>query len=321
MARISSDHSSIDEEYIMPSKLMTRLSVALAALLIGNAVPAAAALKVFACEPEWGALAQEIGGDKLDVYTATTALQDPHQIQARPSLIAKVRNADLLVCTGAELEIGWLPLLLRQTGNARIQTRQPGNFAASEFVRMLEVPTKLDRAEGDVHPFGNPHIQTDPRNIARVGDALAKRLAQLDPADAAYFAARQRDFDQRWSAALQRWQQQAAPLKGIAIVSQHKAWGYLEDWLGMKEVAVLEPKPGIPPSSSYLAEVLDHLKQQPAKMVIRAAYQEGRPSEWLSQEAHIPAVELPFTVGGNDQARDLFGLYDDTVQRLLKAIQ
>ncbi len=305
----------------MHKKLMTRLSAALAALLIGNAVPAAAALKVFACEPEWGALAQEIGGDKLDIYTATNALQDPHQIQARPSLIAKVRNADMLVCTGAELEIGWLPLLLRQTGNARIQTGQPGNFAASEYVRMLDVPVKLDRSEGDVHPFGNPHIQTDPRNIARVAAGLAKRLAQLDPADAAYFAARQQDFDQRWSAALQRWQQQAAPLKGVAIVTQHKAWDYLENWLGMKEVGVLEPKPGIPPNSSYLAEVLGHLKQQPARMVIRAAYQDARPSEWLSQQAHIPAVQLPFTVGGDAQAKDLFGLYEDTVQRLLKGLQ
>ncbi len=305
----------------MPNKLITRLSAALAALLIGNAAPAAAALKVFACEPEWGALAQELGGDKLEIYTATTALQDPHQIQARPSLIAKVRNADLLVCTGAELEIGWLPLLMRETGNARIQTGQPGNFAAADYVHMLEMPAKLDRSEGDVHPFGNPHIQTDPRNIARVADVLAQRLAQLDPTDAAYFETRHSDFNKRWNAALQRWQQQAAPLKGVAIVSQHKAWSYLEDWLGMKEVAVLEPKPGIPPSSSYLAEVLEHLKQQPAKMVIRAAYQEGRPSEWLSQEAHIPAVALPFTVGGDEQAKDLFGLYDDTVQRLLKALQ
>lgn len=286
-----------------------------------NAIPAAAALKIFACEPEWGALTQEIGGDKVDVYVATTALQDPHQIQARPSLIARVRNADMLVCTGAELEIGWLPLLLRQAGNARIQSGQPGNFAAAEFVHMLEVPTTLDRSEGDVHPFGNPHIQTDPRNIARVAIALSQRLAQVDQADAAYFAARQADFSKRWNAAIQRWQQQAAPLKGVAIVSQHKAWSYLEDWLGMKEVAVLEPKPGIPPSSTYLAEVLDHLRTQPARMVIRAAYQEGRPSEWLAQQAHIPAVELPFTVGGDAQAKNLFSLFDDTVQRLLKGLQ
>jgi len=305
----------------MHKNFMTLLSASLTLLLIANATSAAAALKVFACEPEWGALAQELGGDKVDVYIATTALQDPHQIQARPSLIAKVRNADMLVCTGAELEIGWLPLLLRQASNARIQSGQPGNFAAAEFVHMLEVPTTLDRSEGDVHPFGNPHIQTDPRNIARVATALAQRLAQLDQADATYFAARQSDFIKRWNEAIQRWQQQAAPLKGVAIVSQHKAWSYLEDWLGMKEVAVLEPKPGIPPSSTYLAEVLDRLHTQPARMVIRAAYQEGRPSEWLSQQAHIPAVELPFTVGGDAQAKDLFSLFDDTVQRLLKGLR
>ena len=305
----------------MQKNFITLLSATLTLLLVANATSAAAALKVFACEPEWGALAQELGGDKVDVYIATTALQDPHQIQARPSLIARVRNADMLVCTGAELEIGWLPLLLRQASNARIQSGQPGNFAAAEFVHMLEVPTTLDRSEGDVHPFGNPHIQTDPRNIARVATALAQRLAQLDQADAAYFTARQSDFNKRWNEAIQRWQQQAAPLKGVAIVSQHKAWSYLEDWLGMKEVAVLEPKPGIPPSSTYLAEVLARLHTQPARMVIRAAYQEGRPSEWLSQQAHIAAVELPFTVGGDAQAKDLFSLFDDTVQRLLKGLR
>ncbi len=150
------------------------------------ALPAHAALRVFACEPEWGALAQELGGDLVDVSVATSALQDPHQIQAKPSLIARARNADLVVCTGAELEIGWLPVLLQQSGNAKVQPGQPGNFAAADFVRKLEVPDASSTAsQGDVHAAGNPHIQTDPRNIALVATALGARLQQLDPAHAA----------------------------------------------------------------------------------------------------------------------------------------
>lgn len=284
-------------------------------------VRSAAALNVFACEPEWGALAQELGGDKVAVYTATTALQDPHQVQARPSLIAQVRKADLVVCTGAELEIGWLPVLLRQGGNDKVQPGKPGYFEAAGSVRMLEVPTRLDRSEGDVHPYGNPHIQTDPRNIAKVAQALAQRLAEIDNVQSAFYAQRSQDFAARWQQAMQRWEQQAAPLRGVPIVVQHKGWIYLQDWLGLNEVATLEPKPGIPPSSGYLAEVLEHLKQRPARMVIRAAYQDGRSSEWLAKQTGMVAVELPFTVGGSDAAKDLFGLYDDTIARLLGALK
>lgn len=281
--------------------------------------PASAALNIFACEPEWGALAQELGGDALSIYTATSALQDPHQVQARPSLIAQVRKADLIVCTGAELELGWMPVLLRQGGNDKVRPGKPGYFAAAEAVHMLEVPTRLDRSEGDVHAYGNPHIQTDPRNIAKVARALAQRLAEIDPAQSAIYAARYQDFSARWQQALQRWEQQAAPLRGVPIVVQHKSWIYLQAWLGLNEVATLEPKPGIPPSSGYLAEVLEHLHRQPARMVIHAAYQDGRSSEWLSKQTGITVVELPFTVGGDNAAKDLFGLFDSTVARLLEA--
>src|SRR5450755_4837334 len=181
--------------------------------LMLSALPAHAALRVFACEPEWGALAQELGGSLVDVTVATNALQDPHQIQAKPSLIVRARNADLVVCTGAELEIGWLPVLLQQSGNAKVQNGLPGNFAAADFVRKLDVPTQLDRAQGDVHAAGNPHIQTDPRNIAQVATALGKRLQQVDPAHAAQYVKAQADFAQRWQQAIARWTAQAAPLK------------------------------------------------------------------------------------------------------------
>jgi len=299
--------------------LKSRVLALAAPLVLMFALPAHAALRVFACEPEWGALAQELGGKLVDVSVATSALQDPHQIQAKPSLIARARNADLVVCTGAELEIGWLPVLLQQSGNAKVQPGQPGNFAAADVVRKLDVPTRLDRSQGDVHAAGNPHIQTDPRLIAQVAMALGARLQQVDPAHAAEYAKAQADFAQRWQQALGRWTALAAPLRGASVVSQHKAFVYLYDWLGLKEVAVLEPKPGVEPSAAHLQGVLATLKTTPARMVLYAAYQDPRPSEWLSKNAGVAVVKLPFTVGGTDGAKDLFGLFDDTVSRLLAA--
>ena len=295
------------------------LRAAAAASLLLILLPAHAALRVFACEPEWGALAQALGGPLVDVTVATSALQDPHRIQARPSLIARTRNADLVVCTGAELEIGWLPMLLQQSGNAKVQPGQPGYFAAADPVRKLDLPTRLDRSQGDVHAAGNPHIQTDPRNIAIVAAALAARLQQVDPGHAADYAKAQAAFADRWQQAIARWTAQAAPLKGMAVVSQHKAFVYLYDWLGLKEVAVLEPKPGVEPTASHLQAVLATLKATPARMVLYGAYQDPRASDWLSRNAAIPAVRLPFTVGGTEGAKDLFGLFDDTVSRLLAA--
>lgn len=296
---------------------MRKIGFVLLSLLFS--LPAHAALNVFACEPEWGALAQELGGDKVSVYVATTGLQDPHHIQARPSLIARTRNADLVVCTGAELEIGWLPVLLRQAGNPNIQPGKPGYFEAASVVPKLEVPTRLDRAEGDVHPAGNPHIQLDPHNIQRVADALLPRLVQLDPGNRPYYEARAKSFGERWQAAIARWEKAAAPLKGLPIVVHHKAFPYLSHWLGMQEVAVLEPKPGVEPTASHLAEVLTGLQGRPARMVIRATYQDGRASDWLAERAKIPAVALPLTIGGTEQAKDLFSLFDNVIQLLLAA--
>ncbi|MEP7084609.1 MAG: zinc ABC transporter substrate-binding protein [Betaproteobacteria bacterium] len=295
------------------------LSWACGALLLFFTAHGNAALNVLACEPEWAALAQELGGDKVKTSSATTALQDPHRIEARPSLIARARNADLLLCTGLELEVGWLPILLQQSGNARIAPGQPGYFEAGALVPRLEIPTKLDRSDGDIHPGGNPHIQTDPRNIARVAEALAKRLAEIDPANAPLYQSRYAEFAARWRAAIAKWEQQAAPLRGIAVVEHHKNLDYLIDWLGLREVGTLEPKPGIEPSAAHLGELVAQLQKQPAKMVLRAAYQDARAADWLSARAKIPAVMLPFTVGGSERAKDLFGLFDDTIARLLEA--
>ncbi len=298
---------------------MKRL-IALTLTVLGLAVPAAqATLNVLTCEPEWAALTQELAGDLAQVSSATTALQDPHHIEARPALLAKARNADLLVCTGAELEIGWLPLLQREAGNGRIQPGQPGYLEAARFARILERPTSLDRAMGDVHAAGNPHVQMDPHNIARVADSLARRLADLDPANAAGYAQRNADFQNRWTAAMARWEQHGARLKGMPVVVHHRNWSYLADWLGLTVIGELEPKPGMEPTASHLAELLGMLKATPARMVLHAAYESPKASEWLASRASIPAVELPYTVGGSPGAKNLFGLFDDTLNRLLQA--
>ena len=289
----------------------------LAAYALLAAAPALAALNIFACEPEWGALVKELGGDKVSVYVATTALQDPHHIEARPSLIARARSADLVVCTGAQLEIGWLPLVLMQAGNARIQVGQPGYFEAARQVTLLEVPAVVDRAQGDVHPGGNPHVHLDPRNIAKIAAALSARMAQLDPPDADNYRARATAFLERWQQAIARWEEEAAPLKGLVVVGYHKNMSYLDQWLGIRELGSLEPKPGLPPTAAHLGELLARLARDPARAVVRSAYNDPRAAEWLSAQAKIPLVVLPFTVGGTDKAKDLFGLFDDTLARLL----
>jgi zinc/manganese transport system substrate-binding protein len=300
-------------------KFTTILFISLLTVTFSHSVQAR--LDVFACEPEWGALAQEIGGQTLKIYIATTGKQDPHYIQARPSLLAKARRADFLFCTGAELEIGWLPLLLRKTGNWKIRPGQPGHFMATDYVQLLDKPSYLDRSEGDIHPAGNPHVHMNPHNITRIARALAARLGELDPNNASHYQNRYQNFVTRWKKAIEEWETQAMNLRDIPIVVHHKSWVYLQQWLGLKEIATLEPKPGIPPSGSHLARVLNQLRYEPAKMVIYAAYQSPRFSEWLSQRTGLPLVELPFTVGGTDKATDLFSLFDDTLKRLQDAIK
>jgi len=288
-----------------------------ALLLISTA--SHAALNVFACEPEWAALTRLLAGDKASIYTATSALQDPHRVEARPSLIARARRADLLICTGAGLETAWLPIIVRESGNAAIRPGSNGYFEAARFVQMLEIPTRLDRSDGDVHAAGNPHIQTDARNFLPVADALSQRLILLDPANTDYYRQQLAAFNSQWRDAIARWEKQAAPLKGISIVAQHRGFPYLNNWLGLKQVAELEARPGMEPSAAHLSRVLNELQQ--AKMVLRAAYQDERPSAWIAERARINVVVLPYTVGGTVQAIDLFRLFDDTIARLLAGMK
>ncbi len=300
-------------------KTILRYVFALGSVVV--ALPAAAVLNVFVCEPEWGALTQELAADKVSIYSATTSLQDPHRIEARPSLIARIRSADLVICSGSELEIGWIPLLLTQSGNDRIQPGSPGFLEASQFVVKLEIPKVIDRALGDIHPSGNPHIHLDPRNIAKVAEVITERLAQLDPANADIYRARASSFRERWQAAISRWQQEAAPLKGVPVVVYHKDMSYFINWAGMREAGSLEPKPGILPTPSHLAELVDRMKIAPAKVIVYSPYNSPRAAEFLSERAKIPSVMLPFTVGGTDKAKDLFGLFDDTIGRLLAIVK
>jgi len=280
---------------------------------------ALSAVNIFACEPEWGALANEIGGDRVNVYTATTALQDPHKIQARPSLIARARAADLVICSGAELEVGWMPVVIGQSGNNKISVGKPGNLEAANFVPLQEVPTLLDRSLGDVHPRGNPHIQWGPQNIQLVANELTKRLDFLDAAGKAYYDGRLASFTQRWTQAMERWEQEAAPLKGVAVIEHHKELTYLFDWLGMPVVGALEPKPGVEPSASHLTELVEQQKANPAKLIVITTQKNPEAAEWLSGQIKIPQIALPASVGGTPGAKDLFSMYDDAINRLLAA--
>lgn len=278
-------------------------------------------IRVFACEPEWSALAEEIGGDLVNATSATHALQDPHYVEARPSLISKVRKADLVVCSGAQLEIGWLPMLLSKANNPRVLPGRDGFLEASSVVPRLGISDSVDRAQGDMHPQGNPHIQMNPHNIALVARVMGARMALIDPDNAESYARGTDDFLARWARAINRWENRAGPLAGQRVVCHHQSWIYLEDWLRLEEIATLEPVPGIPPTASHLSALLSELGTdgRGADAIIRAPFQSAKASEWLEQRTAIPAVMLPLTVGGSDGAKDLFGLFDDVLDRLLNA--
>jgi zinc/manganese transport system substrate-binding protein len=289
--------------------------------LFAKLAPASAALDVFACEPEWGALTTELAGDRAQVFVATTGLQDAHRVQAKPSLIAAARRADLVVCSGAEIEVGWLPPVLAQSGNDKIQLGKPGHLEVANDVPVIERPTVIDRSLGDLHPVGNPHLVYDPRNILLAADELTKRLIEPDPAGAAEYQSRLRSFTERWKAAMEKWRQEVAPVKGVPVIEHHKEITYLFHWIGMPVVGSLEPKPGVEPTSGHLEELLEAQKVHPAKLIVRATYKSPDASEWLSKRTGIPAVAVAATIGGTPQAKDLFSLYDDTISRLLGALR
>lgn len=294
-------------------------AIAIAAGLFGLLFSAQLwALNIFACEPEWAALAQELAPN-AKIKAATTAYQDPHYIEARPSLVAKARKADLLICTGAEMEIGWLPVLLRQAGNPRIQADQPGYLMAAEQVQRLEVLTKVSRSMGDVHAGGNPHIHLDPHRLLTIAEVLRDRLLLVDPANAASYRQHFVDFASRWATAVEAWEQQAKPLQGQPYVSYHKNFSYFAEWLGLQRLATLEPKPGIPPSAKHVQKLHQELEGKPVLAVITTAAQPTKNAERLAKKLNTDAVILPFSPGA-EGADDLFALFQISIDRLLAAL-
>lgn len=292
---------------------MKYLSLTLLCLLL---IPVAAQAKtnVFACEPEWGALAKEIGGDDVDVTIATSAHQDPHHIKAKPSLLAAMRKADLAFCNGASLEVGWLPVLRQKAAGPDTVF-----LYAADYVNKLDIPAKVDRAMGDVHPDGNPHIVSDPRNMLAVAGVLADKLAEIDPEHAQGYEGRSATFQKNWQSLIAGWKQQASGLNGANVVVYHTLWRYMLNWLGVNDVASLEPKPGIPPTASHLEEVLKAVQGKKVTAILVAPYEDEKAAEWLSGKTGIPVVHLPFTVGGDDKADTLEHLYDETIRLLSEA--
>lgn len=277
-------------------------------------------LRVFACEPEWAALTSALAPN-AKVYSATTVYQDPHHIEARPSLIAKVRRADLVVCTGASLEAGWLPLLLRQANNPKVQQGQAGYFMAAMQVPRLDIPDEVDRSMGDVHAEGNSHVHLDPRRMLSIADALSLRLQEINPTKAGDYAKNHAEFSSAWQKAIGEWEQRAASLRGQTIITHHSDFRYFSDWLGMKQLAQLEPKPGLPPSLRHLADLKAKVaNEQPLLAILRKPADPPRAAEFMQQATGRPAIVMPYTIGG-EGAEDLFALFNISISKLLNAAQ
>ena len=287
-------------------------------LLALSCLPARAALEVLACEPEWAALVTALAGDNAAVTVATSPTQDPHRVQARPSLISAARRADLLVCTGADLEVGWLPVLLNKSANPRIR-QAPGLFYAADHVTLLDIPERLDRSDGDVHAAGNPHFYLDPGRMLTVAEALSQRLAILDPDNAQHYDAALDALKQRWQTLQAELAQQMASLEDMEVVAHHKNFRYLDHWLGLKTVASLEPRPGIPPSPASLQTVLDTVRRSNAELVLYTHYNGDHAARWLADHSSLCPLELPLTVGAVDGTDTLADFYRMLVNTLVQA--
>ncbi|MBQ8464822.1 MAG: zinc ABC transporter substrate-binding protein [Alphaproteobacteria bacterium] len=275
------------------------------------------ALNVFTCEPEWKSLTEEISKDKADVYSATNATQDVHYIQAKPSLIAKIRKADMVVCSGADLEIGWLPLILRKAGSAKVQEGGANLIYAAQYVQTIEKPTRIDRADGDVHPNGNPHLHLNPYNVLKVGKVIADKLSEIDSENGAFYQKNFADFSAKMNSQIKTWEQKALALKGANVITNHKNMSYLFDWLKIKTIGTLEPKPGIPATSKHLSELKDITEQKRIAFIAYAPFESSKPAEWLSKESGIKAIVLPYTIGGNKETNNLFDLYQNSIDLML----
>ncbi|MFI3245550.1 MAG: zinc ABC transporter substrate-binding protein [Ferrimonas sp.] len=276
------------------------------------------ALTIFACEAEYASLAAEIAPN-ADIFSATSTKQDPHHVQARPSLIAQLRQADLAICAGAELEIGWFPLLQRKANNPLVLDGASGMLYAADVVEAIDKYDRLDRSMGDLHRAGNPHFQFSPQRVGIIAQAIRDKLMLIDPTQAEYYQSQWQQFDQRWRQATERWQQQATPLVGMKVVAYHSNFAYLFEWLGIDKVADLEPKPGLPPSSGHLSRLVAQLQGQPVEAIIYTDYQDARGAQWLAKHTKVPLLLLPLApqVAADD---DLFRLYQRVLEQLLAVL-
>lgn len=302
-------------------RVFRRLTAALVAALIGTAAgTAAGAPRIFACEPEWAALVLELM-PQAQVFSATTALQDPHHIEARPALIAQLRQADAAVCTGGGLEEGWLPALQQRAANPRIQEGSTGLFYAAEHVALIDPrPATLNPFAGDIHPGGNPHLHADPERLLRVAGELSGRLQRLWPAQASDIATRHAAFERRWASRIVQWRQRTEPLKGQAVAAQHSTFAYLWRWLGLRQTMDLEPKPGLPPTPGHLQSLLQRWKVETPLAVVLAAHQDARSGRWLVERAHParPLLVLPATVPDPSRPEALDLWFEQLIDLLLK---
>ena len=308
-------------------KLRLRLFSSLTALLTAAVmlVPSTAEakkLKVVTTLTDLASLAQEVGGDKIDVEALAKGYQDPHFVEPKPSFLLKLRNADLLISVGLDLEIGWLPPLITQSGNAKIQQGANGYLDASQFAEILEIPQgKLTRAEGDVHPLGNPHYWLDPDNGRRIAKGIATKLIEMDPADQSYFQQREQDFEKRLAAAEARWKAQMAPYRGRKVVTYHRSWPNFAKHFGLDVVGYIEPRPGIPPTPSHTIELVNLMKRENVKLLLIEPYFDLKtPNSIASMVGGRVAVLLP-SVGGKPEVTDYFKLFDYDINLLVQAFQ
>ena len=302
---------------------MKKLIVAAAfAIALFGSANAFAAIKVVTTTQDLESLAREVGGDKVSVESLAKGYQDPHFVEAKPSFILKLHAADLLIAVGRELEIGWLPPLINQARNPRIQPNADRYLDASSTARILEIPTgQITRAMGDVHPSGNPHYWLSPDNGRRIAQEIQKKLAEISPSDAAYFGQRYRDFDRRLAEAEKRWQAAMAPYKGVKVVTYHRSWPNFTDAFGLNVIGYVEPKPGIPPSPSHTLELIQEMKRQQVKVIMIEPYFDRKTPDSIARETGAQVIVLAPSVGGVKEVTDYFKLFDYDINLLVDAIK
>jgi zinc/manganese transport system substrate-binding protein len=302
---------------------LRRLSVLplLGGLFIAPA-SASAALKVITTTSDLASLAGEVGGDKIAVESLARGYQDPHFVEAKPSFMIKLHNADLLIAVGRELETGWLPPLITQSRNAKIHPGGAGYLDASQTVRILDIPTgQITRAMGDVHPSGNPHYWLDPENGKRMARAIAAKLSSMDSANAAYYKQRADDFDRRLGAADARWKAEMAPYRGVKVVTYHRSWSNFTDHFGLDVIGYVEPRPGIPPSPAHTIALMKAMREQNVKIIMVEPYFDEKTPNSIARETGAKVLVMPPSVGGVPQASDYIKLFDFDVKLLVDAIK